>query len=404
MVKPGYKQTEIGVIPEDWAAVKIGDIATVCMCKRIFSEQTQKEGEIPFFKIGTFGKTPDAYISRDLYLDYKGKYSFPQKGDVLLSAAGTLGRTVVYDGKDAYFQDSNIVWLDIDKRKLHNNFLYHYYKVIKWASSEGSTISRLYNGIIRDTNIVLPSLIEQEKIAQALSDVDSLISSLEKMIEKKKSIKQGTMQNLLTGKTRLPGFTEVWEEERFGGLCNIVRGGSPRPIQDYLTNADNGINWIKIGDVKPNAKYIEKTEEKIIEQGASHSRYVQAGDFILSNSMSFGRPYILKIDGCIHDGWLAIQDYQENFDKDFLYYMLGSEVVFSQYIQMAAGSSVQNLNKEKVSKLLLVVPPLKEQKAIADILSDMDSEIEQLEEKLSKTRLIKQGMMQQLLTGKIRLV
>ena len=156
--------------------------------------------------------------------------------------------------------------------------------------------------------------------------------------------------------------------------------------------------------MKPNAKYITSTQEKIVESGVLMSRRVYKGDFILSNSMSFGRPYILKLDGCIHDGWLAIQDYQVAFDTDFLYYVLGSNYVFEQYIQMAAGSSVQNLNKEKVAQLKLYIPALEEQTAIASILSDMDNEIEALEQKLAKTRQIKQGMMQQLLTGKIRLV
>ena len=323
---------------------------------------------------------------------------------MLISAAGTLGRTVVYAGKDAYFQDSNIVWLDIDKNVLCNEYLNHYYRVIKWASSEGSTIARLYNGIIYATNIALPPIEEQKRIAEALSDVDGMISSLEKLIEKKKAVKQGAMQELLTGKKRLPGFTGEWHHEPFGKLCTICRGGSPRPIQDYLTTSDSGINWIKIGDVKPNAKYITSTQEKIVESGVSMSRRVYKGDFILSNSMSFGRPYILKLDGCIHDGWLAIQDYQVAFDTDFLYYVLGSNYVFEQYIQMAAGSSVQNLNKEKVAQLKLYIPALEEQIAIASILSDMDSEIEALDQKLAKTRQLKQGMMQQLLTGKIRLV
>lgn len=170
MVKKGYKQTDVGVIPEDWEDKKLGELAKVCMCKRIFADQTAENGEIPFFKIGTFGKEADAYISRSLYEDFKHRFSYPQKGDVLISAAGTLGRSVIFDGKDAYFQDSNIVWLDIDKTKLCNEYLYHYYKVIQWASSEGSTIARLYNGIICDTHIALPKVDEQEQIAGALSE------------------------------------------------------------------------------------------------------------------------------------------------------------------------------------------------------------------------------------------
>lgn len=173
----------------------------------------------------------------------------------------------------------------------------------------------------------------------------------------------------------------------------------------YITTNPSGINWVKIGDVDEGAKYITSTQERIIPEGKSRSREVHKGDFILSNSMSFGRPYILKVDGCIHDGWLTIQDYQDTFDTDFLYYMLSSEVVFNQYVSMAAGSSVQNLNKEKVAAVKLFYPPSKtEQTAIANVLSDMDTEISALETKLAKYRKLKTGMMQQLLTGKVRLI
>ena len=118
-----------------------------------------------------------------------------------------------------------------------------------------------------------------------------------------------------------------WEVKEFGRYVSIVRGGSPRPIQNYLTANMDGINWIKIGDVNPGDKYIISTEEKIIPEGKTYSREVHKGDFLLSNSMSFGRPYILQIDGCIHDGWLAIQNYSETFDRDFLFYLLGSEAI-----------------------------------------------------------------------------
>ncbi|EJE4688584.1 restriction endonuclease subunit S [Vibrio parahaemolyticus] len=202
-IPKGTKTSELGEIPEDWEVVTLGDIAEVRMCKRILSYQTAKNGEIPFFKIGTFGGEPDAYISKSLYRDFKAKFSYPEKGDVLISAAGTLGKMVVYDGRPSYFQDSNIVWLEIDKRKISNEYLYQYYKVIKWASSEGSTISRLYNGIIKASVIGIPSLAEQTAIATILSDMDEEIQALKQRLGKTRQIKQGMMQELLTGKTRL---------------------------------------------------------------------------------------------------------------------------------------------------------------------------------------------------------
>lgn len=194
-----------------------------------------------------------------------------------------------------------------------------------------------------------------------------------------------------------------WSVSDFGSKVKIYQGGSPRPIQDYLTQAQDGINWIKIGDVREGDKYITSTEEKIISAGVARSRTVHAGDFILSNSMSFGRPYILNIDGCIHDGWLTIQEYEKTFSKNFLYYLLSSDSVYQQYISMAAGSSVKNLNKEKVSALVVAYPDIKEQERIADALSDIDSLIATLEKQISKKKAIKQGAMQELLTGKRRL-
>ncbi|MFR2774423.1 MAG: restriction endonuclease subunit S [Anaerostipes sp.] len=194
-----------------------------------------------------------------------------------------------------------------------------------------------------------------------------------------------------------------WDVLKLGDYCHIYRGGSPRPIQDYLTTADNGINWIKIGDVKAGDKYITSTEEKIIPEGTSMSREVKAGDFILSNSMSFGRPYILKINGCIHDGWLVIQDYQNSFDANYLYYLLSSEAVFAQYKKLAAGSGVQNLNKDIVTEVILPHPEKKEQIIIAEALSSIDELINVLEKEIEKKKNIKYGVIQKLVVGEERL-
>lgn len=149
-------------------------------------------------------------------------------------------------------------------------------------------------------------------------------------------------------------YPKDWTEKTFEQFIKIKRGASPRPIEAYLTKSHNGVNWIKIGDASKGSKYITATKEKITEQGAVHSVSVFPGDFILSNSMSFGRPYILKIDGCIHDGWLRLFDFSEDADGEFLYYLLSSNYVQNQYSAFAAGSGVQNLNKEVVKKYLFI--------------------------------------------------
>ena len=178
MVKKGYKQTEVGVIPEKWKAKKLGDVGKVCMCKRIFANQTSNTGEVPFFKIGTFGKEADAYISKGLYEDYKQRFSYPQKGDVLISAAGTLGRTIVFEGKDAYFQDSNIVWIDNDESVVLNGYLRYCYELKPWKASEGGTIPRLYNDNIAKAVIAVPSIEEQKRVVSILDRFDAICNDL----------------------------------------------------------------------------------------------------------------------------------------------------------------------------------------------------------------------------------
>lgn len=163
---------------------------------------------------------------------------------------------------------------------------------------------------------------------------------------------------------------EGWKETTLGQACSIARGGSPRPIQAFLTDDEDGISWVKISDATASGKYIYETAEKIKPAGATRSRVVQDGDFLLSNSMSFGRPYIMRTTGCVHDGWLVLSSYQDSFDQNFLYHLLGSPQVFGQFDRLAAGSTVRNLNIELASRVVVPVPPLPEQRRIVAILDE----------------------------------
>lgn len=158
--------------------INLGEIGEVSMCKRIMKAQTSSIGEVPFYKIGTFGKEPDAFITKELFLKYKNMYSYPKKGDLLISASGTIGRVVVFDGEPSYFQDSNIVWIDNDETKVLNKFLYYCYKLYPWRVSNGGTISRLYNDDIKKTKILIPSLKEQEQIVDILDRFDKLCNDI----------------------------------------------------------------------------------------------------------------------------------------------------------------------------------------------------------------------------------
>ena len=419
MKETRFKDTEVGQIPEDWEATNIDKL---CTLKARIGWQGLTTGE--YLPQGDYILITGTDF-KDGYIDwgnccYVSKWRYDQdtniqikEGDVLISKDGTIGKVAFLNSIPGPGTLNSGVFVVRPKQEdiLNQAYLSWIFKSIWFKSfidqlTAGSTINHLYQKDFVKFQLVYPKdKSEQTRIATALSNIDALISELGRLIEKKRAIKQGAMQQLLTGKERLKGFSEPWVEKKLGENATILRGGSPRPIEDYITDRQDGLNWIKIGDVKPDDKYFRKTAEKIKKEGLVKTRQVKKGDFILSNSMSFGRPYILDIDGCIHDGWLVIQDYQKAYDMQFLYYVLCSDGVKNQYIAMAAGSSVQNLNKEKVANVILNAPvSLEEQTAIASVLTSMDNEISALEAKKAKYEQIKQGMMQQLLTGKIRLV
>ena len=174
-----------------------------------------------------------------------------------------------------------------------------------------------------------------------------------------------------------------WKYVKLGDVCAVERGGSPRPIDDFITSDKNGINWIKIGDADE-SMYITKTAQKIKPEGMKKSRYVKPGDFLLSNSMSFGRPYILKIDGCIHDGWLVLRDENNTFDKKFLYYYLSAPITYDKFKSMAVGGVVNNLNSEMVRRIRVPILSIEEQQQISNILDKASGLISLRKQQLSK--------------------
>jgi type I restriction enzyme S subunit len=211
------------------------------------------------------------------------------------------------------------------------------------------------------------------------------------------TMKQEAMTALVP-KLRFPEFRgeEEWGNAILGDLSQIVRGGSPRPIDGFLTTAANGLNWLKIGDVDKEAKYATDTAEKVRPEALSKTRVVSPGDLILSNSMSFGRPYILQIRTCIHDGWIAITDIAKKADRDFLYYLISAPISQIYFVDNAAGSGVQNLNVDIIKALPVCYPSPAEQKKIADCLSSLEEMIAAQARKVNVLKTHKKGLMQQL--------
>lgn len=183
---------------DNWEEITLGDIGKVSMCKRIFKAETKKEGDIPFYKIGTFGKKPDCFISKEKFNEYKSKFSFPKKGDILISASGTIGRRVKYDGEPAYFQDSNIVWIDNDEKRILNKYLYHYYEACNWNSSKGATISRLYNDNLKQMKISFPKSLESQSDAvKIMNNLSNQTKQLEQIYSQKLSCLEELKQSIL---------------------------------------------------------------------------------------------------------------------------------------------------------------------------------------------------------------
>jgi len=198
-----------------------------------------------------------------------------------------------------------------------------------------------------------------------------------------------------------------WEVKKLGDVLSIERGGSPRPIKKYLTESSDGINWIKISDATASEKYIYETKEKITRDGLHKTRIVNEGDFILSNSMSFGRPYIMKTTGCIHDGWLVLKQTDKKlFETDFLYYLLSSPYIFQQFDDLAAGSTVRNLNIALVSSVKVPIPSLPEQKRIVSILDEVFENIAKAklsaEKKLADLEELKKSILQKAFDGELK--
>ena len=268
--------------------------------------------------------------------------------------------------------------------------------------AQGKSVVHIHNEEIRNLVVPFPTKTEQNKIENYFADLDHLITLHQRKLEKMQLVKKSMLEkmfpknDLKIPEIRFEGFTDDWEQRKFSELVQIERGGSPRPIDDFITNASNGLNWVKIGDAPAQGNYITKTAEKIRPEGLSKTREVHPGDLILSNSMSFGKPYIMGIDGCIHDGWLLIRNTHGVFDLTFLCHLLGTPQMLSQYKSLAAGSTVNNLNKELVGNTVVTIPSIAEQRVLGDYLEQLDNLITLHQRKLAKMKSIKKSLLEKL--------
>lgn len=336
---------------------KLGEIGEIRMCKRILKEETNSVGGVPFFKIGTFGGQADVFITKEKFEEYKNAYSYPKKGDVLISAAGTIGRTVVFDGKDAYFQDSNIVWIENDESKVLNEYLFYCYKNIHWTTSVGSTILRLYNDDIRNTDIIVPPLSEQKKIASVLSALDDKIVLNKKMNQKLEAMAKrlydywfvqydfpdknghpykttgGPMTYNPTLKREIPAG---WKVSTLANFAEYVKTS---------TKFDKAFNYVSTDNMLAEKQGLSG---EILKPASGNVLCYEKNDILISNI----RPYFKKIwyadqSGTCSTDVLCVRSLNSS-NSYFVYRTLWQDDFFDYVMQGAKGSKMPRGDKTRI--------------------------------------------------------
>ena len=339
----------------------LGWIGEVRMCKRIMKNQTSDVGDIPFFKIGTFGKEPNAYISRKLFDEYKEKYSYPRIGEILISASGTIGRTVIFDGKEAYFQDSNIVWLENNESKVLNKYLFHFYKIAKWHVSNGGVISRLYNDNIKKTSIPIPcpdnpkkSLTIQAEIVRILDTFAAMTTELTTELslrQKQYNYYRDQLLSFEDGEVEWKPLKEIAEYSKERISFELLDESTHVGVDSLLQNRAG------------------KTLSNHVPTTGNLTKYSE-GDILIGNI----RPYLKKIwlsdrTGGTNGDVLVIHLTDESISSGYLYQVLADDKFFDYNMQHAKGAKMPRGNKPKIMEYL--VPVLKtnyEQECIVAIL------------------------------------
>lgn len=299
---------------------------------------------------------------------YSGPYQnqyVTNNGDLLIGMDGDF-RIVCWNQGEALLNQRVCRLQNIDPT-LDKRFLFHIMTPVLSKIQDGntkSTVNHLSVKQLRSAQIPLPPFEIQQEIAKTLDQFTQLEAELEAELEARQQ-QYAYCRDILVA-PRSPR-----ESVKLGEVSHIARGASPRPIRKFITD-DGGIPWIKIGDVPPQGKYVTATAQHISTDGAEKSRQIKPGDFILSNSMSFGRPYISKINGCIHDGWIVISNYEKTFDPDFLYHVLRSSPIQNGFAQRAGSGTVRNLNSRIVSETLVPAPPIDQQREIVHLLDKFD--------------------------------
>ena len=380
---------------DEWEQRKFGELGSVAMCKRIFKEQTSPVGDIPFYKIGTFGAEPDAFISRELFEEYKEKFQYPKIGDMLISASGTIGRTVEYDGEEAYFQDSNIVWFKHDER-VDNSFLKCIYGIIKWSGIEGSTIKRLYNDNFLKTEFYMPSVAEQEKVGEYFANLDHIITLHQRKCDETKKLKKYMLQKMFpqngskVPEIRFKGFTDEWEQRKLG---NIFKEYSEKKHTELpaLTIIQGG-GTVKREDSDRNLMYDESN--------LSNYKMVQKDDFIVHLRSFEGGLEKSSLDGIISPAYHTF--HSDVADSRFYYpYFRSHEFIKYKLVPHVYGiRDGRSIDVAGMKTIEIPYTSMEEQRKIGDYLDSLDHLITLHQHKCEELKKLKKFMLQNMFTQK----
>lgn len=366
--------------PDGVEYYELGNIGKISMCKRILKAQTNTKEGVPFYKIGTFGGVANAYISNDLFQEYKEKYSYPKKGDILLSAAGTIGRTVVFDGKPSYFQDSNIVWLANDESKVCNQFLCYFYETKPWKVSDGSTIKRLYNDNIAKTKIPVPPMEVQQEIVRLLDDFTAktaeLQAELNKEYEARKKQYEYYRDTLLTRNEQIPRIK----------LCDIAtslyRGVGIK--RDQVT--EKGIPCVRYGEIYTTYDTcfndcVSHTDEKYL----ASPKFFEHGDILFAITGESVEDIAKSIaylghDKCLAGGDIVVMKHNQN--PRYLAHVLSTGMARAQKSKGKVKNKVVHSSVPSIEQIEIPLPSLDDQQKYADILDGFYLALNQLQSEL----------------------
>lgn len=354
----------------------LGWVGEVRMCKRILKNQTSDSGDIPFFKIGTFGKQPNSYISREIFEEYKEKYNFPSKGEVLISASGTIGRAVIFDGEDAFFQDSNIVWLENDENKVLNKYLFYSYQIAKWYVSDGGVIKRLYNDNIKKTPILIPctdnpekSLAIQAEIVRILDSFTELTTELTTELSARKKQYNYYREQLFSFEEGEAEYLPMGNEE----VGKFIRGSGLQK-KDFTKE---GIGCIHYGQIYTHyGTYADQTKSFVSEEFAKKARKAKQGDLVIATTSENDE------DVCKAVAWLGDDDvavssdacfYTHSLNPKYVAYFFQTESFQKQKRQYITGAKVRRVNADSLAKILIPILSPEKQAKIVEILDKFDT-------------------------------